>query len=105
MERFKHHARTQRMFNPSGLAPLAVALTGKEACAIERKWIKFFGKDNLCNKSMGQRTISRKVSSVVAISFRVMRSELLQLKREAGPHGSVSSVIRLLLCQALKKKL
>ena len=104
--RFRSHCDSREDFFPVGFAPLETQTTNADACNAERKWIEFFGLDNLCNTHGGSESINRKspegsISQIVVRLTDVQRGFLAEL---TGPHGSLSSVIRMLIDARMNMK-
>lgn len=51
--RFKSHLRRQDSFNVTGMARLQLIKIGDDVDAEEKRWIRFFGRENLFNKTDG----------------------------------------------------
>jgi hypothetical protein len=93
-ERFRVHEKTWHDFKVEGLAVLSVEDTDEKANAKERKWITYFGLDNLHNKINGPRTATCAPDKIVFKVSSVLRGKLVE---EAGDYGNISNVVRVIL--------
>jgi hypothetical protein len=88
-------------FEIAEMKTLEVVETNEQAAEAETLWINHYGLENLENKHRGSCVHQREFTAMVFV--RLPSSIVVKLKREAGPHGSMSSVIRSMIQQALKR--
>lgn len=103
-ERFKSHLAFAHAFQVSGFATLAEMESDSDACEAERKWIAFFGRDNLHNRNDGPFLLSRRREvNTSKIYVRVTNRLLGKLIEDAGDMSTVSTVVRTILEKYYRK--
>lgn len=102
---FLQHAKIDYPFVVMGMAHLGWAATDFLASILERKWIAFFGLENLHNRNEGGRFFrTRSPYKLIPLPVRLSmaQDQWLQGQADKEGHGSKAHILRMLVQQAMK---
>lgn len=82
IRRYREHLKLGHPFTVAGLALLEIVPDGGNANVAERKWIKFFGRDNLFNRTNGGNGAW---ATPMADETRSKLSRIMKIQRRENP--------------------
>lgn len=102
--RYKSHKYGKWNFTPSGFAVLERVTSRKDANSSETKWIQFFGKDNLHNRSVKGAVSPRRKNLKAFLAMLTPQHDAF-LRQMAAKHGHTnrSLVLRTVLELELRR--